>query len=50
MEIIPWIHGRHWKIMVTNDMEIITCIEVIISIDAWNFCARSIQWKFALNT
>jgi hypothetical protein len=23
--------------MVTKDMEITTCIEVIISIDAWNF-------------
>jgi hypothetical protein len=50
MEIIPWIHGSHWKIMVTKDMEILTCIEVIISIDASNFCAPSIQWKFHLDT
>jgi hypothetical protein len=43
MEIVLWIHGSHWKIMVTKDMEIITCMEVIISIDAWNFYASSIQ-------
>ncbi len=31
-------------------MEITTCIEVIISIDAWNFCTPSMQWKFSLDT
>jgi hypothetical protein len=36
--------------MVTKDMEITTCIEVITSMDAWYFCPPSIQWKFPLDT
>jgi hypothetical protein len=36
--------------MIRNDMEITTCIKMIISIDAWNFCASSIQWKFPIDT
>jgi hypothetical protein len=32
--------------MVTKDMEITTCIEVIISIDAWNFCSLSYSGNF----
>ncbi len=33
--------------MVAKDMETATCIEVNISIDAWNFCVPSIRWKFS---
>ncbi len=48
MEIIPWIHRSHWKIMVTKDMEITTCMEVIIFTDAWDFYAPSTQWTSIL--
>ncbi len=37
-----------WTLLEDNgkkDMEITTCIEVIISIDEWNFRAPSMQWK-----
>jgi hypothetical protein len=57
MEIIPCPLGNHStdpcnsiEAMVTKDMEITACTEVIISIDDWNFCAPSIQRKFPLDT
>jgi hypothetical protein len=50
MGIIPWIHGSHEKAIVAKDMETVTCIEVIISIDERNFFVLSIQWKFPLGT
>ncbi len=49
-EILQWTHGSHYKIMVTKDMEITTCIEVIISIDAMNFWAPSMQRSIHGNT
>ncbi len=52
MEIIPHKYGTHsidpWKSSEGNGSEgygNCNCIEVIISIDAWNFCFLSIQWK-----
>jgi hypothetical protein len=57
MEIIPCTHGNHsidpWKSIEDNGNKgygNYSLNNVIISIDAWNSCTPSIQWKFPLDT